>query len=81
MLIDGYTRKAKKANCMKGFQFSKFLSAGDDKTEFEKMLDIFMQLLNHTSGNASEALEWMTELDKEYQFTLRNMGWVILLTS
>lgn len=54
---------------MKGFQFSKFLLGGDDKTEFEKMLDIFMQLLNHTNGNASEALEWMSELDKQYQFT------------
>jgi hypothetical protein len=59
---------------MKGFQFSKFMSSDDGKTDFDRMLDIFMQLLSHTNGDANEALSWMTELDKEYKFSTPQYG-------
>lgn len=36
---------------------------------FEKLLDIFKELITHTSGDADEALDWMRELDKEYELT------------
>lgn len=33
-----------------------------------------MQLLNYTSGDAAEALRWLTELDKEYQLSQGDYG-------
>lgn len=33
-----------------------------------------MQLLLITSGNVSEALEWLTEVDKQYNLTNKNYG-------
>ncbi len=59
---------------MKGFLFSAFDANENSKSDFDKMLDIFMQLLNHTNGDAAEALGWMTELDKEYQFSTPQYG-------
>ncbi len=41
----------------------------EDQPIFEKLLDIFKELITHTSGDADEALDWMRELDKEYQLT------------
>ena len=54
---------------MRGHNFSKFNPDENKKTSFEKMLDIFMQLLTYTSGDVAEALSWLTELDKEYKLT------------
>jgi uncharacterized protein with von Willebrand factor type A (vWA) domain len=59
---------------MKGFHFSKYNPSEGNKSEFEKMLDIFMQLLSYTNGDAEEALSWMTELDKEYKFSTPQYG-------
>ena len=53
---------------MKGFHFTRYNQA-DGKSRFEQLLDIFMQLLTYTSGDLSEALSWMSELDKKYQLT------------
>jgi Ca-activated chloride channel homolog len=54
---------------MKGFQFSHFDPNENGKTTFEKLLDLFMQLLTYTSGDVSEALNWLTQLDKQYGLT------------
>jgi len=54
---------------MLGFQFSKYNSPTDNRSDFERMLDIFMQLLTYTSGDVSEALDWMNQLDEQYQLT------------
>jgi len=59
---------------MKGFNFSKFDPNADGKTGFQKLLDIFMQLLTYTSGDVAEALSWMNELDKQYQLTNDEYG-------
>ena len=34
---------------------------------FEKLLEIFKELLTHTSGDFDEAIDWLRELDKEYK--------------
>lgn len=52
---------------MIGFHFSKYDPRGKGKTRFEQLLDLFMQLLTYTSGDVSEAMQWMNELDKKYQ--------------
>ncbi|MFZ9263477.1 MAG: hypothetical protein ACO3AA_09125, partial [Chitinophagaceae bacterium] len=59
---------------MKGFHFSKFVPSEEGKSDFDRLLDIFMQLLSYTNGDAEEALRWMTELDKEYQFSTPQYG-------
>src|SRR6187549_123330 len=60
---------------MLGHRFSKFAPPPDDsKSDFERLLKIFMQLVLMTSGNVSEALQWLTEVDKQYSLTNPNYG-------
>ena len=51
----------------KGFRFSSY--EAPDQTPFEKLFDIFQELVTHTSGDVEEALDWLRELDKEYGLT------------
>jgi Ca-activated chloride channel family protein len=59
---------------MKGFQFSKYTPSNSSDNPFEKLLDLLKELLVYTSGNVSEALDWMNELDKEYKLTDNDYG-------
>jgi Ca-activated chloride channel homolog len=60
---------------MIGYRFSKFLPKLEaDTSDFEKLLKIFLQLVLITSGNVAEALQWLTELDKEYKLATYNYG-------
>ncbi len=54
---------------MIGHRFDKYDPREDGKSRFEQMLNLFMQLLSYTNGDATEALQWMNELDKKYQLT------------
>lgn len=54
---------------MKGYHFRGYDPNQEGKTRFEQLLDLFLQLLTYTSGDAGEALSWMNELDKQYQLT------------
>lgn len=51
---------------MLGYRFSALRPERDSRTRFQRMLDIFMELVTHTSGDVEEAIDWMRELDKEY---------------
>jgi uncharacterized protein with von Willebrand factor type A (vWA) domain len=58
-----------------GYRFSKFTPPPDGETsDFERLLKVFMQLILITAGNVSEALQWMTEVDRQYQLTNANYG-------
>lgn len=59
---------------MIGHQFFSFNPDNSGKSKFEQLLDIFMQLLTYTSGDAAESLSWMNELDKQYHFTDKDYG-------
>ncbi len=59
---------------MIGYQFFSYNPDQNGKTKFEQLLDIFMQLLTYTSGDAAESLSWMNELDKQYHFTDKDYG-------
>ena len=59
---------------MSGWLFSKFDDASEGQTPFEQLLKIFEELLLYTSGDVSEALSWLTELDKQYQLTSDEYG-------
>lgn len=59
---------------MLGYRFSKYINPKDLRSDFEKLLDLFLQLLVYTSGDVAEALSWMNELDKEYDVTSPDYG-------
>ena len=54
---------------MIGFHFKRYDPDENGKSRFEQLLDVFMQLLSYTNGDVGEALQWMNQLDKEYQLT------------
>ncbi|PQB04622.1 vWA domain-containing protein [Aureitalea marina] len=39
---------------------------------FDKLLDIFQELITHTSGDFDEAIDWLRQLDEEYNLTDEN---------
>ena len=60
---------------MLGFRFSKNdPPQGSPKSDFDKLLKIFMQLILITSGNVAEALEWLTEVDRQHKLTNDKYG-------
>ncbi len=50
-----------------GYVFTPF--EAPNQTPFEKLFDVFSELITHTSGDVDEALEWLDVLDKEYNLT------------
>ncbi len=48
----------------KGFIFSKHIPK--DISPFERIFDVFKDLLTHSSGDIEEAFDWLKMLDKEY---------------
>ncbi len=57
---------------MKGYRFGKYINRDDGKAPFEKLLDLFMQLLVYTAGDVQEAMNWLNELDREHKLTDEN---------
>jgi len=50
-----------------GFTFKKF--EAQSQSPFDRLFDIFKELITHTSGDFDEAINWLKELDKEYSLT------------
>lgn len=50
-----------------GFVFTKFQK--EKQSPFDQLFTIFKELITHTSGDFAEAIDWLRELDKEYQLT------------
>jgi uncharacterized protein with von Willebrand factor type A (vWA) domain len=50
-----------------GYVFTPF--DAPNQSPFEKLFDVFSELITHTSGDVDEALEWLDVLDKEYKLT------------
>lgn len=60
---------------MRGDLFTKYIPVpAKGQAAFDQLMKLFQQLLMMTSGNAQEALEWLTELDKRYQLTGESYG-------
>ena len=51
----------------KGFFFKQF--EPKSISPFDKLFDIFKELIVHVSGDFDEAIAWLRELDKEYELT------------
>ncbi len=60
---------------MLGHRFTKYIPPPKGpQGGFDYLFNIFMQLLLITSGNVSEALQWMNEVDKQYGITTDQYG-------
>lgn len=51
----------------KGFIFKTY--EAPFQSPFDKLFEIFKELITHTSGDFDEAIDWLRELDKEYKLT------------
>lgn len=58
---------------MRGWKFSGFIPQGESDP-FEELLKLFKEILIHTSGDVSEALSWLTEIDKQHNITSDDYG-------
>ena len=65
-----YSEKMKNKLPALGFRFTAYQAS--KQTPFERLFEIFKELITHTSGDFDEAIEWLRELDKEYQLTDEN---------
>jgi uncharacterized protein with von Willebrand factor type A (vWA) domain len=54
---------------MIGNRFTNYIPPELNDGSFEQLLKIFMQLVTITSGDVSEALNWMNEVDRQYNLT------------
>jgi Ca-activated chloride channel homolog len=59
---------------MIGFRFSQYNGSQEQKSPFDRMFEIFREVLIYTSGDVREALEWMNEIDREHKITDRDYG-------
>ncbi len=59
---------------MIGWRFSEFEPGMEGGSLFDQLLKLFKELLLYTSGDVSEALAWLNELDKEYKLTNDEYG-------
>src|SRR5690554_3656139 len=53
-----------------GFIFTKYIA--EQQSTFDKLFEIFQELITHTSGDFEEAMEWMRQLDEEYSLTSKD---------
>ena len=53
-----------------GFIFKKYQPI--EQSPFDRLFDVFKELITHTSGDFDEAIDWLRELDKEYNLTDEN---------
>merc|ERR1712166_1137039 len=51
----------------KGFKFQPY--EAPNQSNFDKLFDVFKELITHTSGELDEAIEWLDTLDKEYKIS------------
>jgi Ca-activated chloride channel family protein len=60
---------------MLGYRFSKYIIPPETaKNDFEKLFKIFMQLVLMSSGDVAEALQWLTEVDRQHNLTNDKYG-------
>ena len=58
---------------MKGFVFTAYGEQAG-KSPFDKLFELFMELLQYTNGDATEAFDWLNQLDRKYALTNDEYG-------
>ncbi|MCU0337953.1 MAG: VWA domain-containing protein [Sediminibacterium sp.] len=59
---------------MKGYRFETLRINANEENKFQQLLDLFVQLLTYTNGDATEALDWLNQLDRKYNLTNDDYG-------
>jgi len=59
---------------MIGHRFTKYIPGNTKNAGFDNLLKLFLQLIVATSGDVSEALNWMNQLDQKYNMTSDDYG-------
>ncbi len=59
---------------MIGHRFTQYIPDDSSSSGFDKLFNLFMQLILITSGDVSEALNWMNQLDRKYNLTDDSYG-------
>ena len=60
---------------MEGYRFRKYTPPKSKKnTGFEKLLDMFLQLLSMSGGDVGKAMAWLTDLDRQHSLTSEGYG-------
>lgn len=59
---------------MIGVNFSQFVPSSGMGSNFENLLNIFLQLLTYSSGDIGEVLRWMNQLDERHNLTNDEYG-------
>ncbi|MAP54999.1 VWA domain-containing protein [Altibacter sp.] len=57
----------KKKLARSGFLFTKHTP--QEQSLFDRLFEIFQELITHTSGDFDEAIDWLRQLDEEYKLT------------
>lgn len=59
---------------MIGFRFSEYVPGEESGSPFDRLLKLFTELMLHTGGDAGETLNWLNQLDNQYQITDDSYG-------
>ncbi|TRX49820.1 hypothetical protein FNH22_26310 [Fulvivirga sp. M361] len=60
---------------MLGHRFTDYIpNPSEASSDFDKLLDVFLQLLVITAGDVSEALNWLNNVDRQYNLTSDDYG-------
>ena len=59
---------------MIGVRFFGYEESQNAGSAFDRLFNLFKELLVYTSGDVAEALDWLTQLDNEYQLTDNDYG-------
>lgn len=54
-------------------RFHKFIGKSDDEP-FDRFFRLFREILVHTSGDLADALDWMTQIDREHHLSDNSYG-------
>src|ERR1043165_2320171 len=58
---------------MKGFVFTEF-KPEQGQSPFDRLFNLFMELVSYTNGDAAEAFDWLNQLDRKYGLTNGEYG-------
>ena len=59
---------------MIGYRFTDFTPDESGKSTFDRLFELFMQILTQTSGDVAETLHWLNLLDRKYNLTSEDYG-------
>lgn len=59
---------------MIGWRFGEYVPGQAGDNPFDKLFNLFQELVLYASGDISEALSWLTELDREFELTHGDYG-------